>query len=119
MVADRVFLAFGGLCGALGVALSAAAAHSGSGNVGTVANFLMFHAPAFIALSIVPRGTFLAVACWVLFAGLAIFCGDLMARDYLGTRLFPFAAPIGGSGMILGWLLVAASSLISIRKPAK
>lgn len=116
MAADRVFLALGGLCGAFGVALSAAAAHSGGANVGTVANFLMFHAPAFIALSIVPRGTFMALACWVLFAGLATFCGDLIAREYIGTRLFPFAAPIGGTGLIMGWLLVAISALVSVKK---
>ena len=32
---------------------------------------------------------------------------DLTARAFLGARLFPFAAPIGGSLTILSWLAVA------------
>jgi uncharacterized membrane protein YgdD (TMEM256/DUF423 family) len=48
----------------------------------------------------------------VLLVGLVLFCGDLLARDFLGGRLVPFAAPVGGSLLILGWLVVAASALI-------
>lgn len=110
---DRVLFVAGALCGAAGVALSAAASHGGSGNVATAANFLLFHAPALIALSLVARGRVLHVGAAVLLVAVLLFSGDLLARDYLGQRLFPFAAPIGGTGMILGWLLVAIGALFA------
>jgi uncharacterized membrane protein YgdD (TMEM256/DUF423 family) len=46
----------------------------------------------------------------ILLAGLVIFCADLLMRDLAGARLFLMAAPIGGTAMILGWLVVAASA---------
>ena len=110
---DRVLFVAGALCGAAGVALSAASSHGGSTNVATAANFLLFHAPALIALSLVAAGSrVLHVGAVILLLALLLFCGDLLARDYLGQRLFPFAAPVGGSGMILGWLMLAVGGLL-------
>lgn len=43
----------GGLMGASGVALSAYGAHAGGGNVTTAAQFLLFHAPLFVALVLI------------------------------------------------------------------
>jgi uncharacterized membrane protein YgdD (TMEM256/DUF423 family) len=42
--------------------------------------------------------------------GALLFAGDLAARHFLDTRLFPMAAPAGGMAMIAGWLLVAISA---------
>src|SRR6218665_3888199 len=50
----RPFLALAGLLGATGVATAAAASHGGDTNLGIVANFLLFHAPALIGLGLVP-----------------------------------------------------------------
>ncbi|MFY9968786.1 MAG: DUF423 domain-containing protein, partial [Roseiarcus sp.] len=44
---------------------------------------------------------------FVMEAGAAVFAGDLAARAFTGARLFPFAAPLGGSTMILSWLALA------------
>jgi len=109
---DRTLLFTAGLLGAAGVALSAAAAHAGGGNIATAANFLLFHAPAFLGLGLFGRasGQVMRAGGWILLAGVLMFSGDLLARHYLGTRLFPMAAPAGGSLMILGWLVVAASA---------
>ena len=49
---SRPLLLAAGLLGASGVALSAAAAHQGIANVATAASFLLTHAPAFLALSL-------------------------------------------------------------------
>lgn len=111
----RPFLALAGLLGALGVATAAAASHSGDSNLGIVGNFLLFHAPAFIALSLVPRARLVTIAGYVLVAGLALFCGDLAMRSATGNALFPMSAPLGGGALILGWLLVAASALFTRR----
>ena len=111
----RPFLALAGLLGALGVATAAAASHSGDTNLGIVGNFLLFHAPALIGLSLVPRSRLITIAGFVLAAGLALFCGDLATRSFAGHALFPMSAPIGGGTLILGWLLVAASALFTRR----
>jgi len=109
---DRILACVGGLCGAAGVALSAMAAHRGGTFTGTAASFLLFHAPALLAIGLVGRSRWLRVGGVVLAVGLAAFCGDLLSRDLLDHRLFPFAAPIGGTLLIAGWLVVALSALI-------
>jgi len=101
----------GGLSGAFGVALSAASAHSGGGNIAIAASFLLMHAPAFLALSVFSSGT-ARVGGAILACGLALFCGDLLARQFLGNPLFPYAAPTGGLLLIGGWLVVAASAMV-------
>jgi len=111
----RPFLVLAGLLGALGVATAAAASHGGDTNLGIVANFLLFHASPLIGLSLVPRSRLVTIAGYVLVAGLVIFCSDLAMRSLAGTALFPMAAPIGGGGLILGWLLVGATALFTRR----
>ena len=111
MIPDRPLLFAAGLCGALGVALSAVAAHRADmPNLGTAANMLLFHAPAFLALSVMTENRVRRAASFVLFAGLALFAGDLLTRAYFGTRLFPMAAPIGGVLLMSGWLGIAVSA---------
>ena len=100
-----------GLSGAAGVALSAAAAHAGGAFIGTAASMLLMHAPALLAIGLLGANRVLNAAGWVLAVGLVLFCGDLLARDLLGSRLFPFAAPIGGTLLIAGWLGIAAAAL--------
>jgi len=113
----RLLIAFGGLSGAGGVALSAASAHGGDANLATAGTFLLIHAAALLAVGLAPRGRVMAVGGFVLFAGLAMFAGDLAARHYFGSRLFPMAAPAGGVLLIAGWLIVAASALVRTGEP--
>lgn len=109
------FQVLGGLCGAAGVALSAAAAHTGGGPVAAAAAMLLAHAPAFVALSVLPGSRGLNIGGAILAFGVLLFSLDLVLRAYAQTRFFPMAAPIGGVGMILGWLFVAAAGLFSRR----
>jgi uncharacterized membrane protein YgdD (TMEM256/DUF423 family) len=111
MAACRVLIAVGGLCGAAGVALSAAAAHSAGANLGIAASFLLAHAPVFLVIGLIGGNRVLLLAAAVLLVGVLLFAGDLAMRDYAGTRLFPMAAPAGGTIMILGWLGIAASAV--------
>ncbi|TKT81386.1 DUF423 domain-containing protein [Aquamicrobium sp. LC103] len=108
---DRLFLLAAGISGAAGVGLSAAAAHMGGGNVGTAATFLLAHAPAFLAASFIRDRIVARYGAAVLLVGVIFFSGDLLAREFLGQRLFPYAAPAGGILMIAGWLAVALSAL--------
>ncbi|QND52437.1 DUF423 domain-containing protein [Phyllobacterium sp. 628] len=108
---NRVFAGLGGLIGAAGIAAYAGAAHSASPHLGTIAPILLIHAPAFLALSLlakINRAAYLGGLTLLL--GLMLFIGDLASRDIGGDRLFPGAAPIGGTLLIAGWLLIAATA---------
>lgn len=107
----RPFVILAGLAGAAGVAVSAAASHSGDTNLAIAGNFLLIHAPALLAIASLPRTRLLTGATIVLIAGLALFTGDLAVRALAGRSLFAFAAPLGGGGLILGWLGIAAAGL--------
>ncbi|TNC10756.1 DUF423 domain-containing protein [Methylobacterium terricola] len=120
--ADRALVALAGLAGALGVGLSAAAAHiAGATSLATAAQFLLFHAPALLALALhagsgrahpgVARAAGFALAL-----GLALFSGDLSVRALLQVPLFPMAAPSGGMILILGWILVAIAALVPAKR---
>jgi len=112
----RILVAAGGLCGAFGVALSAMAAHRGGAFTGTAASFLLMHAPVFLAIGLMGGNRILRAGGLALLVGLVVFSGDLLARDLLGSRLFPLAAPIGGTLLMVGWLAIAASALMPPRR---
>lgn len=111
----KVCLAISGLTGALGVISLALAAHAdGSASLGTAARMLMFHAPVFLAIGILAqlrKVLLLPVTALFLFCGLTFFCGDLFSRTFMGSSLFPMAAPIGGMFLIVGWLSLALGAL--------
>nr|WP_184220318.1 DUF423 domain-containing protein [Paenochrobactrum gallinarii] len=105
---NRYFSTIGGLTGALALITYAGAAHNDTGNLNIVAPILLGHAPAFLALSILSGQSRTAtIGGSAILIGLILFCGDLLSRDFLGDRLFPFAAPTGGTVLILGWLITS------------
>ena len=120
--ADRALIALAGLSGALGVGLSAAAAHiAGATSLATAAQFLLFHAPALLALALLAGSgrahpAVARAAGFALALGLALFSGDLSVRALLQQPLFPMAAPSGGMVLILGWVLVAVSAFWPARR---
>ena len=116
----RLLIVLGSLSGLLGVGLSAAAAHVTGGNLTTAAQFLLFHAPALLALAaLIAVGAINPmlgqIAGYVLVLGVVLFCGDLSRRAFSGVALFPRAAPTGGIVLMLGWLLVGISALLRVR----
>ena len=111
-IAARLTLAAAGLIGAVGVMSAAAASHGGeSRNLGSIAMICLAHGPALLAFAVAGRGRLLRAAAISLAVGTMIFAGDLGLRQWLGHGLFPGAAPLGGLGMIAGWLLVILSAL--------
>ncbi|MQB12651.1 DUF423 domain-containing protein [Agrobacterium sp. ICMP 6402] len=107
-------LLLGGLLGAAGVMLAAAATHTGETYMlGNASAMALAHAPVLVALNIgadrirtaIPAGLILGL-------GTAIFVGDLVTRHFSGHSLFPFAAPTGGLGMIAGWLVLCAGAFL-------
>lgn len=112
---NRILVFIAGLCGTAGVVLSASASHGGGAFTGTAASFLLMHAPVLLAIGLLTANRILHTAGLILILGLVLFCGDLLMRDFVGNRLFPFAAPIGGTLLIAGWLAIALAAL----RPAK
>jgi uncharacterized membrane protein YgdD (TMEM256/DUF423 family) len=117
MPAFRILIAVAGLMGASGVILAAAAAHAGDASLLLPAStMLLFHACAVLgAVALAERGAIrvriglTAAAGFVVAA--ALFSGDLVMRQFTGDRLFPFAAPTGGTLLILSWLMLSVSAL--------
>ena len=111
-----VLLIYAGLAGAAGVGIAAAGAHGNDMTALTSpAYFLIMHATAAAAIIAVATraehpGAFL-LAALVLLVGASLFSGDIAARTLWSVRLFPMAAPIGGSTMIIGWLLLSAAGI--------
>ena len=98
------------LMGTAGVALAAIAQHRDGGDLARTASlFLMIHAAALVGVAAhverAPRS--LVVAGYALALGALLFCGDLTTLAFSGARLFPYAAPIGGSLMIFSWAALA------------
>jgi uncharacterized membrane protein YgdD (TMEM256/DUF423 family) len=110
----RPFAILGALSGAASIAAYAASAHGGSAHLATVAPLLLGHAPALLALALIAPGRLMAkLGGWVILLGLVLFTGDLLTRDFSGgDRLFPYAAPTGGTLMILGWIIVAGVGVV-------
>jgi uncharacterized membrane protein YgdD (TMEM256/DUF423 family) len=118
MISTLIVLA--SLMGATGVVLAAAAAHAAPGaGLDSAAYLLLFHAVAVLGAAgltqqglLWPSAALVAMAGFV--AGGALFAGDVSMRAFAGHRLFPMAAPTGGTILILAWLVLAAAAVAII-----
>ncbi|MBS0269582.1 MAG: DUF423 domain-containing protein [Proteobacteria bacterium] len=114
--APFLILVWAGLAGAAGVGLAAAAAHKvDSPALGTAATMLTLHAAAAlgifaVALRAAWAKLWRAVALLMLFAA-SLFTGEIAFHTFTGDASFQMLAPVGGSLMIISWLLVACLSI--------
>ena len=116
MTTPRIFLAVAALFGASGVGLLATGSHGGNPLAATAGQMLLFHASALMAATLAREmghlhKTIGLAALAIMAASVAIFSADLAIRTQGWPRLFPMAAPIGGSLTILSWLILAAAAL--------
>ena len=117
----RGLIAAAGLMGAAGVVLAAGAAHAGDASLLLPAStMLLFHACAVLgAVALAERGMVHAriglIATLGFVVAAALFSGDLVMRHLTGNRLFPFAAPTGGTLLIASWLMLTVGALCSRR----
>ena len=118
-MASTILLILAGLMGAGGVVLAAAGAHAAPhAGLASAAYLLLFHATAVLGGTALTQQGLLwrplalaAVVAWIV--GAALFAGDVSARAFIGHRLFPFAAPAGGTILIAAWLALAAAALVA------
>jgi uncharacterized membrane protein YgdD (TMEM256/DUF423 family) len=115
-MAGPVLIVLAGFMGAAGVALAAAAAHGAAGaGLEAAAFMLLAHAGAAVALAAaLDRGVLWRplglAAAFGLVLGASLFSADIACRSFAGARLFPMAAPTGGTLMILAWIAVALAA---------
>jgi uncharacterized membrane protein YgdD (TMEM256/DUF423 family) len=110
--------------GAGGVMLAAAGAHGApNSGVESAAYMLLFHAAAVLGgVALTQQGLlwrppmFVAVAGWI--AGAALFSGDIAFRVFVGHRLFPMAAPIGGTLLIAAWFALFGAATCTLLRRA-
>ena len=118
---NKFFLQAGAILGALGVVLGAFGAHAlkptleASGRMETfetAVKYQFYHALGLVLLSILLQNAVMNAAKWynwagyMLLAGVIIFSGALYTICFTGVKAFGAIAPIGGTLMIAGWVLL-------------
>lgn len=115
-----VLASLAALTGLAGVALAAAAIHRDGGELAERgALFLLLHAAAGLGIAAHARlasSRGLLVVGFVMEAGAALFAADLAFHAFVGQRLFPMAAPIGGTAMLFAWGALAVVFAMMLRK---
>jgi uncharacterized membrane protein YgdD (TMEM256/DUF423 family) len=113
---SRILIILAAVMGADGVMLAAASVHQADATrLGSASSMLLFHSSAVLAVvALAERGIIHIgvgiTAAWGFVIAAALFAGDLTLRQYAGHNLFPFAAPVGGTLLILSWLVLAAAA---------
>lgn len=114
----KALLVLGALNAALAVVLGAFGAHGLKARVdaalletwATASLYHFHHALALLLVGVLAKqfgnGGFVA-AGWTLFAGMLIFSGSLYLLVLSGQRWLGAVTPIGGTAMIVGWLMLA------------
>jgi uncharacterized membrane protein YgdD (TMEM256/DUF423 family) len=112
----RILVILAGIMGADGVILAAASAHQpDAARLASASSMLLFHATAVLAVvALAERGVIHArigiTAAFGFVIATGLFAGDLTLRQYAGHGLFPFAAPTGGTLLIISWLVLAVAA---------
>ncbi len=112
----RILIILAAVMGADGVVLAAASAHQGDATrLAAASSMLLFHATAVLAVvALIERGLIhvqIGITSAIGFVvAAALFAGDLTMRQYAGHSLFPFAAPTGGTLLIVSWLVLALAA---------
>jgi uncharacterized membrane protein YgdD (TMEM256/DUF423 family) len=112
----RILVILAGVMGADGVILAAVAAHQpDAARLAAASSMLLFHATAVLAVvALTERGVIHMrigiAAAWGFVIAAALFASDLSLRHYTGDGLFPFAAPTGGTLLIVSWFVLAVAA---------
>ena len=116
MRANQSLIVFAALNGAMSVAVGAFAAHGVEAHqaalLTTGGHYQMVHAVLAAAIGFWSgAGRLGRIAGWVAASGGLVFCLALTLLALAGLRFMGAVAPIGGSLMILGWLMLAAHAV--------
>ena len=114
------FLVAAGLGGFVAVAAGAAGTHALPDEharmlVDLASRYLLLHAAALLGLSHFGRagtgGWLVDTAFWLFAAGMVLFGGGLLVSATIGLGAFGAIVPVGGTALMLGWLVVGGLGL--------
>jgi uncharacterized membrane protein YgdD (TMEM256/DUF423 family) len=125
---NRSLIAVGAILGMLAVVGGTFAAHVLPGYLDDKAmdtfevavRYHMYHALGIFAAAWVGTrfpGRASALAGWLFVAGIVLFSGSLYVLVSTGAKWLGMVAPIGGSAMIVGWLMLALAVILPTPKP--
>ncbi len=123
------FLIAGAVFGFLGVASGAFAAHALKGSLtpeamdwlATASQYWLVHAVALVALAAFLSGSqrqigrLLLLSGWGIVAGGLAFSGSLAVLAIGGPRFLVWVTPLGGSLLLLSWLLLVGAGVMRLR----
>lgn len=113
---QRIWIGLGSLAGLLAVAMAAVTTHAldepARGIAASAVQMQGWHALALLCAGLwCPRGGWLAQLAGAAFVlGLLAFCGAVYTLAFTGLHAGPLA-PVGGTTLMLGWLLLGLSAL--------
>lgn len=111
----------------MGVGLGAFAAHGLEGRllpqavdwIDTGARYQLMHAAAVVALGVaatqIVDGTtreLVVIAGYCMFAGAMVFALALYTMAFTGVRFLGALAPLGGMGMVAGWVVLLSAGIV-------
>jgi uncharacterized membrane protein YgdD (TMEM256/DUF423 family) len=112
----RILVILAGVMGADGVILAALSAHQGDASqLAPASSMLLFHATAVLATVALAERRVLhpqlgLTAAFGFVVAAALFAADLTLRHFAGHSLFAFAAPTGGTLLIISWIALAVAA---------
>lgn len=116
------WLGTGALLGAAAVAIGAFGAHGLKGRVSpeqvgvfeTAARYHLIHALAIVAVAWVcdrlPGSFVVQASGWLFLGGITLFSGSLYVLVLTGARWLGAVTPLGGVGLIGGWIALAIAA---------
>ncbi|MGB2246845.1 MAG: DUF423 domain-containing protein [Alcanivorax sediminis] len=116
----KVLLILGAINGALAVTLGAFGAHGLKNRVdesllttwSTASEYHFYHALALLLTGLLAKAfgaSSMVTAGWVIFAGMVVFSGSLYVLVLSGQKWLGAITPLGGTALIIGWLMLAWS----------
>lgn len=113
------------LTGFLSVAFGAFGAHALDGTLTaegidwwqTATLYGLTHSAAALAAGLSGRGGKIAAGGWLIVGGAVIFAGTLYAMALGAPRWFGAITPVGGIGMLAGWIMIGWGGLASASRP--
>jgi uncharacterized membrane protein YgdD (TMEM256/DUF423 family) len=123
----RAVIAISAIYGFLAVAFGAWSAHGASAVLDaqalawlhTAVEYEAWHASALLAAGIlmaIRPGRFLSPAALFFALGILLFSGSLYALALTGRHGFAMATPVGGSLLLIGWVLLGCHALALDRR---
>lgn len=121
----KIFLAFASASGLIAVVLGAFGAHGLKGRLDaamlsayeTAVQYQFVHTLALLGLAVLMQRTgdkpLLVASGWFFIAGMLLFSGSLYLLAVGGPRWLGPVTPMGGLGLMVGWLLLLVAALRS------